>query len=67
MKTRRQAAYSERNHSRSCLEPDACGPLWADPPKDAAPPPPSMANVQSAYGQLPLSFEANEGQTASHV
>jgi hypothetical protein len=28
----------------------------------AAPPPPSTAAVQSAYGQLPLSFEANQGQ-----
>jgi len=28
---------------------------------------PSMAAVQSAYGHLPLSFEANEGQVDSHV
>ncbi|MDP1949011.1 MAG: SBBP repeat-containing protein [Nitrospirota bacterium] len=36
-------------------------PLWADSPKVAAPPP-STAHVQSAYGHLPLSFEANHGQ-----
>ena len=41
--------------------------MWADPPKAAAPPPPSMADVQSAYGHLPLSFEANHGQMDSHV
>ncbi len=41
--------------------------LWADSPKAAAPPPPSMADAQSAYGHLPLSFEANQGQTDSHV
>jgi hypothetical protein len=35
--------------------------LWADPPKAAAPPPPAMAAAQSAYGHLPLSFEANQG------
>ena len=35
--------------------------LWADSPKAAAQPP-SMAHVQSAYGLLPLSFEANHGQ-----
>src|SRR5262245_5888844 len=41
--------------------------LWADLPKAAAPPPPSMAAAQSAYGHLPLSFEANQGQTDSRV
>ena len=35
--------------------------LWADQPKAAAPPP-STARVQSVYGHLPLSFEANHGQ-----
>ena len=34
--------------------------LWADPVTTA--PPPSMATVQSAYGRLPLSFEANHGR-----
>ncbi len=41
--------------------------LWADLPKATAPPPPSMAAVQSAYGHLPISFEANQGQTDSRV
>jgi hypothetical protein len=41
--------------------------LWADSPKVAAPPPPSMAHVQPAYGHLPLSFEANQGQVDPHV
>jgi len=36
-------------------------PLWADSPKAVAPSP-SMARVQSGYGHLPLSFEANHGQ-----
>jgi len=40
--------------------------LWANSTQGAAPPP-SMAAVQSAYGHLPLSFEANQGQTDSHV
>jgi len=33
----------------------------------AATPAPSDAAVQSAYGHLPLSFEANQGQVESHV
>ena len=41
--------------------------LWADSPKVAAPPPSSMAAVQSAYGHLPLSFEANQGQVDPRV
>lgn len=36
-------------------------PLWADSTTAAAPPP-STARVQSGYGRLPLSFEANHGQ-----
>ena len=39
--------------------------LWADPVTTA--PPPSMATVQSAYGRLPLSFEANHGQVDAQV
>ena len=36
---------------------------WADPVQIvAALPAPSMATVQSTYGKLPLSFEANQGQ-----
>jgi hypothetical protein len=38
-----------------------------DPVTIAAPPPPSMAAVQAAYGHLPLSFEANKGQVDPHV
>jgi hypothetical protein len=41
--------------------------LWADPVTTAAPPPPSRADLQSAYGHLPLSFEANQGQTDHQV
>src|SRR5438094_3197626 len=41
--------------------------LWADSPKVAAPPPSSMAAVQSVYGHLPLSFEANQGQVDPRV
>ena len=41
--------------------------LWADSPKAAAPPPPLRAELQAAYGQLPLSFEANQGQVDPHV
>lgn len=41
--------------------------LWADSPKGPAPLLPSMSHMQSAYGSLPLSFEANQGQTDSHV
>ena len=32
--------------------------LWADSPKVAAPPPPSMADVQSTYGQLPQNSDS---------
>jgi hypothetical protein len=46
------------------LEPAAT--LWAALPK-AAVSPPSTAAIQSAYGQLPISFEANQGQTDSQV
>lgn len=41
--------------------------LWADIVKTDAPPPPSMAAMESTYGHLPLSFEANQGQTDSSV
>ena len=41
--------------------------LWADSATTAAPPSSSMASVQSAYGKLPLSFEANHGQADSSV
>src|SRR5437879_3820769 len=38
--------------------------LWAGSPKPAAP---VQRHVSSAYGNLPLSFETNEGQTDPHV
>jgi hypothetical protein len=41
--------------------------LWADPQTAAAPPPPLRVELQAAYGQLPLSFEANDGQTDRSV
>lgn len=42
--------------------------LWADSAKVAASPPSSsMVTVQSAYGHLPLSFEANHGQVDPQV
>ena len=68
MKTRRHAVAFLRGITlvvAVSLAPAAT--LWADPPTTAAPPPPSMAAVQSAYGHLPLSFEANEGQTDHSV
>jgi len=68
MKTRRQAVVLLRGITLAvALSLAPAATLWADPPKAAAAPPPSMADVQSAYGQLPLSFEANEGQTDPHV
>jgi hypothetical protein len=36
--------------------------LWADTREEVAPSPPSIATLQSTYGKLPLSFEANQGQ-----
>ena len=41
--------------------------LWADSPKASVPPPRSMADAQATYGHLPLSFEANQGQTDRQV
>ena len=41
--------------------------LWADSPKASVPPPRSMADAQATYGHLPLSFEANQGQTDPQV
>ena len=40
---------------------------WADPVTAATRPPPSLAVVRSAYGHMPLSFEANQGQVDSSV
>lgn len=41
--------------------------LWADPLPTPVSLPPSIAGVQSSYGKLPLSFEANHGQADSSV
>ncbi len=41
--------------------------LWANLPQASTPPLGSFVNAQSAYGHLPLSFEANLGQTALSV
>ncbi len=41
--------------------------LWADTMEVVAPSPPSIATVQSTYGKLPLSFEANQGQVDAQV
>jgi hypothetical protein len=66
MKTRRHAVVFLTGLTLAvALTPAAA--LWADSPKVAAPPPLSMAHVQSAYGHLPLSFEANQGQVDPHV
>lgn len=41
--------------------------LWADTMEEVAPSAPSTAVLQSAYGKLPLSFEANHGQWDASV
>ena len=41
--------------------------LWADTMEEVAPSPPAIAMVQSTYGKLPLSFEANHGQWDASV
>ena len=68
MKARRHAVILLRGITISAalsLAPAAT--LWADPPKAGVSLPPSIANVQSNYGQLPLSFEANQGQVNPQV
>ena len=68
MKTRRHAVILLRRITlAAALSLAPAATLWADPPKAAAPPLPSMANVQASYGHLPLSFEANQGQVDPHV
>lgn len=68
MKTRRQAVVLLSGITLAvALSLAPAATLWADPVTAAAPPPPSMAAAQSAYGHLPLSFEANQGQTDSQV
>lgn len=62
MKTRRYAVTVLRGLTLAvALSLAPAATLWADQPNAAAPPPPSIAHVQSAYGHLPLSFEANKG------
>lgn len=41
--------------------------LWAAGAETSASAPPSIASLQSTYGKLPLSFEANHGQTDPQV
>jgi hypothetical protein len=68
MKTRRQTIILLRGITLAvALSLASVGMLWAESAQIASPPPPSMVDVQSAYGHLPLSFEANEGQMDSHV
>ena len=68
MKTRRHAVTALRGITLAvALSLVSAATLWADPPTAPAPPSPSMAAVEFAYGHLPLSFEANEGQTDSSV
>ena len=67
MKIRRQAIILVRGITLAAvlyLAPLAT--LWAEP-REAAPSLPSIADMQSAYGKLPLSFEANKGQTDPEV
>lgn len=62
MKTRRHAVILLRGITLAvALSLAPAATLWADSPKAAAPPPPSMADAQSAYGHLPLSVEAIRG------
>ena len=68
MKTKRHAVTVLRGITLAgALSLVPAATLWADPPTAVAPPPPSMAAVQSAYGHLPLSFEANQGQVDPSV
>lgn len=68
MNTRRHAVtFLRRTTLAVALSLVPAATLWAGTAKTAALPPRSMADVQSAYGHLPLSFEANEGQTNRSV
>jgi hypothetical protein len=57
---------SDGKHAHRRREPRAC---WHTVGKvvTTAPPPLSIAAVQSAYGRLPLSFEVNHGQADPRV
>jgi hypothetical protein len=62
MKTRREAVAFLRGITLAvALNLAPAVTLWADPPTASVPPPRSMAAAQSAYGHLPLSFEAIRG------
>ena len=68
MKTRRQAvALLTGIIIAVALSMVPVAMLWADSPKASVPPSRSIADVQSSYGHLPLSFEANQGQTDRQV
>ena len=68
MKTRRQTIILLRGITLAvALSLAPVATLWAESVQVVPQPPPSMAQVQSAYGQLPLSFEANQGQVDPHV
>ncbi len=67
---RRAAGPRQAGHSRPCLEvleDRLCpSPLPLAPPLTPADPA-TQARVSQAYGQLPLSFEANQGQADAAV
>lgn len=64
MKTRRQAVvFLIAIVIALALSVAPVAPLLADLSQASVPPSRSMAEAQSAYGHLPLSFEANQGQT----
>lgn len=52
---------------RYCFGPLVYGFAVGGAVESAAPSPSSIATLQSAYGTLPLSFEANQGQTDPQV
>jgi len=61
-KTRRTSRFLERLEERRCL---SALPIMAAPL--AAPDSATKAQINHAYGQLPLNFEANQGQTDHQV
>ena len=68
MKTRRQAvAFLIEIFLIIVLSLAPVATMWADMASTAIPLPPSIAAVQSTYGHLPLSFEANKGQVDPRV
>jgi hypothetical protein len=68
MKTRKHAVTVLKGITLAIAVILASAPtLWANSAQVAASPPPSMAAVETAYGHLPLSFEANQGQVDAQV